>query len=192
MDLDRIQEDVLVGLLGGDPDKAEATALRVYSEDAIFKHPFFYAEGRRNIARLWGWWSRMQQYMAPRPGLMQLWIDPKDGPSVVMDLTYEVVPFWAFGPFRRRHVARIVVMLHLEELVEGEEEETTPRATERRPLFKIRRQEDFIQDDSFVSALLPQPFAVPAVLLLRWLMRLWGWCICRILAPLMVEVRAFI
>ena len=53
MDLDRLHEDVLTGLLSGDPAKAEATALRLYTEDAVFKHPTFIVEGRWRIARLW-------------------------------------------------------------------------------------------------------------------------------------------
>jgi len=196
MDLDRLQTDVLEGLLSGNPAKAEATALRVYTADALFKHPLFLVEGHRDIAALWGWWNRMQSHMAPRPGLTQMWVDPKDTSAVVLDLTYEVAPFWAFGLFK--HVARIVVMLHLVEMKPEEEEEgegekqLQPPPSSRRRLFLIRRQEDFVQDDSIVSAILPQPFAIPAVVLVRWVMRIWGWCICRIFAPLMVEVRAFI
>jgi hypothetical protein len=182
MDVSRIQEDVLEGLLSGDPTKAEATAMRIYTEDAVFKHPLFLLKGRANIATLWAWWNNMQKHMAPKPGLTQLWISNEGYSSVVLDLTYEAVPFWSFF-LQRKHVARIVVLLHLVEL-------ECPKG--ELPLYKIRRQEDFIQDDSAISALLPQPFGTPAVMLARGIMWLWGLCIIHIFSPLMVEVRAFL
>lgn len=188
MDLESLQEDVLEGLLSGDPGKAEATALRIYTENAVFKRPFFLVTGRRHIATLWAWWCRMQQHMAPKPGLTQMWVG-NDGAggseasiSVVLDLTYEATPFhyYAFG--KHKHVARIVSMLHL---VKTEQEQG-------KRLYKIQRQEDFIQVDSLASAVLPQPFSRPIVLLTRLVMWLWGWLICHVFAPMMVEVRAFV
>lgn len=141
----------------------------------------------------------MNQHMAPSPGVTQLWMDPNakpESPSLVLDLTYEGMPLWTFGILRKKHVARIIVMLHLVQIdgQEGEEEEKAPGGgTERRrPLFKIRRQEDFIQGGTLVSALLPRPLAIPARMLFRWALWLWGWCIVHVFAPLMVEVRAFV
>lgn len=199
MDLESLQEDVLEGLLSGDPRKAEATAMRIYSEDATFKHPFFLVTGRLRIATLWAWWSRMQSHMAPKPGLTQMWVDRSSSSSggsgaggydasVVLDLTYEATPFY-YVLGKHKHVARIVVMLHL---MEAEREQSRAVADPTKRCFKIKRQEDFLQVDSMASAALPQPFSHPLILLTRLVMALWGWLICYVFAPVMVEVRAFI
>lgn len=198
MDLESLQEHVLEGLLSGEPRKAEATALRLYSEDATFKHPFFLVTGRRRIATLLAWWSRMQSHMAPKPGLTQMWVDRSSSgggsgagacdASVVLDLTYEATPFY-YVLGKHKHVVRIVVMLHL---VEAEREQGRAAADPTKRVFKIKRQEDFLQVDSLASAALPQPLSHPLILLTRLVMALWGWLICYVFAPVMVEVRAFI
>jgi len=98
--------------------------------------------------------------------------------SVVLDLTYQTAPFLPIHSFfSLRHAARIVVMLHL---VRGEDGK-----------YRIVRQEDLIQVDSMLSALLPHFVSVPTVILTRKLMRVSGLFILYVLDALLVVLRSF-
>lgn len=191
LDKQEFNEKVLPGLLGGDPAKAEATVRKYFTKDAIFKHPFFMVSGKDEIAHLYSFWARANRSMVPYPGVTQMWVErpssststPSGVPmaetlstSVVLDSTYQTVPFLPIHSlFSLRHVARIVVMLHLVREEDGK--------------YRIVRQEDLIQVDSLLSALLPHFMSVPSVRLMRVFMRLSGLSILYVLDTFLVVLR---
>ncbi len=191
LDIPTFNKVVLPALLGGNPQRAQAMARKVFTDDAIFKHPFCLMNGKEEIARLYAFWARAQSESAAYPGVTQLWIEPTylPGPeslqapvavpvmtSVVLDVTYQTVPYLPFHSFfNLRHSARIVVMLHCVRGADG--------------LHRIQRQEDLIQVDSLVSALFPHVLSLPLVDVTRMLMRLSALFILTFLDPALSIVR---
>jgi hypothetical protein len=182
LDLNFINTHVIAGLVGGNPEKSEATVRRYFTKDAVFKHPFFLLEGHDDIASLYAWWANFNTEMIPYPGATRMWVQtPKHTTSdsasisVVLDMTYQTVPFLNFFIFKMRHSARIVVVLDLQRRRDGR--------------YLITRQEDLIQVDSFLSALFPHLLAQPVVIFTRLCLRAWGQFIVLFLGPLMAMVR---
>jgi hypothetical protein len=198
LDKREFNEKLLPGLLSGNPTKAEATVKEYFTSDAIFKHPFFMVSGKDEIAHLYSFWARANTSMVPHPGVTEMWVEAVSpftpsaslaqlpmaetetlSTSVVLDLTYQTVPFLPIHSlFSLRHSARIVVMLHL---VRGEDEDGK---------YRIVRQEDLIQVDSLLSALLPHFLSAPSMKLMRWFMRLSGLFILYVLDTFLVVLRS--
>lgn len=182
LDLNFINTYVISGLVGGNPEKAEATVRRYFTKDAVFKHPFFMLEGHNDIASLYAWWANVNTEMIPYPGATRMWVQtPKhtisdsSSISLVLDMTYQTVPILNFFIFKMRHSARIIVVLDLQRRKDGK--------------YLIQRQEDLIQIETLLSALFPHMLAKSALIFTRLCLRAWGKFIVTFLAPLMAMVR---
>lgn len=196
VDMQTFNHDVLPGLLGGDPDKAETAVNKYFTKCALFKHPLFMVTGKDEIAHLYSFWARANTSMVPSPGVTQMWVEPAAyahplpesipnlpadeslTQSVVLDLTYQTVPYLPIHSFfQLRHAARIVVMLHWVRCTDGK--------------YRIARQEDLIQVDSMLSAFFPHFLSVPLVILTRRLMRVSGLFILYVLDGVVIFLRTF-
>lgn len=111
----------------------------------------------------------------------QMWINEKNGvvQSVVLDFTYNVIPF--FDLFQAKHSARILVVLDLVEVPKAR-----PSAE---PTYLVSRQEDFIQWENMIAAFFPNVIATIVILTSGILVRINGIVIVNILGPLMSLLR---
>ncbi|KAJ3416089.1 hypothetical protein HDV05_003058 [Chytridiales sp. JEL 0842] len=142
-------------ILSKDLKTVESAIQRYYTEDATYQHPIFYILGKKEIIRMYLFWSKINTDFRN----IRIHYVLQSPERLFLDVSYEFK--WRWYPLWQS--ARVLILLTLKEKAEGE-------GNDQQHLL-ITKQEEFYQTNGLVGVAVPFPFTNSAAEIVYYLLR---------------------